>query len=560
MNGIRPAEILDILRSIEEWSASGAADGEMVLATAVTLDGTVYSRAGAMAVFAPGRDGGRAIGAGEEGEFHAAVERAVAEGRGSLVRVSVAASDPILGYGFICAGRLEIFLEPLGPALLEHMRRVRDAVLSGEGIVCGLEVEGPRAGRRFIHPPDHPAVRECWRESSPELIEEAAAVGVRRTFLCPVRPAGKVLIFGSGPDAACLAFRLVELGFAVTVADPRPGRLRNLNWDRGRAALIEGGWEAARAAARPDAGTAVVIMTHSHDEDLDALKGALASPAFYIGIGGLPRRARELLAEVEAGGMHPRPGVLFAPAGLEIGAATPEESALAVAAELLAAQAGLRSGRKAAAEPVVKPRTGPPALPGLILAAGRGRRFVGGHKLSAELNGRPVLRHVVENALASRLDPVILVLGSDAEAALKLISGIEDPRLRVVFNPCWSSGKASSIEVGLRETPPGTRGVVSLLGDMPLVTPWLIDRIIAEFEITGSLVFPVFPGPEGPRKGYPTAFPRALFGEIQVLTGDDTVMESVRRHWAEAVKVPLPDASTQLDIDTPGDLELIPSA
>jgi molybdenum cofactor cytidylyltransferase len=196
-------------------------------------------------------------------------------------------------------------------------------------------------------------------------------------------------------------------------------------------------------------------------------------------------------------------------------------------------------------------------VPGLVLAAGRGKRFGTGSKLLADVDGRPVLRHVVEAALASRLDPVIVVLGAGAEAGLQALAGLDDARLRVVFNPAWASGKASTFEVGLREAPHDAPGVVALLGDMPRVKSWLIDRVLSEFELSGRLCFPVYRGAEGPVKGHPTAYPRELFGEVRQLVGDDTAMAAVRRHWSEAVKIPLEDAATQADIDTAADLELL---
>ena len=96
-----------------------------------------------------------------------------------------------------------------------------------------------------------------------------------------------------------------------------------------------------------------------------------------------------------------------------------------------------------------------------------------------------------------------------------------------------------------------------LLGDMPRVKSWLIARVLSEFELSGALCFPVYPGAEGPVKGHPTAYPRELFGEVGPLVGDDTAMAAIRRHWSEAVKIPLDDASTQADIDTARDLELL---
>ncbi|MBI4678684.1 MAG: NTP transferase domain-containing protein [Elusimicrobia bacterium] len=562
MNGIRPKEILDLLHVLDQdlggGPAAAAAPSRLILATAISLNGSVYTRAGAMGLFVPeAAVPGTICAKSLQGGLYESIEETALEGRPRTARLKIEEDDPILGFGFLCSGTLEVFFEPVDEALRSHLRKVRDAVLNAEGIVCGLEIEGAEVGKRTIYRPDHPAAKDCYKEETPELVEETAQGGLRRIFLCPVRPVGKVLIFGSGPDAAHLAARLLELGFTVSVADPRPRRLRNVNWDRTRAMLIEGGWEDASAAVRPDEETSVVVMTHSLAEDRAALKGALLSAAGYIGIAGTAKRARELLSDLELSDVRPRPGTVFAPAGLDIGAETPEETALSIAAEIMAARSGRKGGRLSS-KPRAHAEHAAHQVPGLVLAAGRGRRFGAGHKLSAPVLGRPVLRHAIENALASRLDPVIVVLGCEADAALKVIAGIEDPRLRVVFNPGWASGKASSIEAGLREVPPGAAGVVALLGDMPMVKPWLINRVVSEFELSGKLVFPVFPGPEGPRRGYPTAFPRELFGEIKTLTADDTAGQAVRRHWSEAMRVPLEDASTQLDIDKPEDLELLP--
>lgn len=549
MNGVRPREILEVLKALEEAAAAGKTSPP-VLATAVSLDGSVYARAGAMALFAPSD---RRL----QETFRREVSAASREGRPRLICAQFADGDPILARGFAQPGKVEILLEPVDEPLREHMKGVRESLLRGEGIVCALELGEAEFGRRAICSPQHPAVRECYEARSPELLEISTEGRVRRTFLCPIPPIGKVLIVGSGGDAAALAQRLSELGFEVCACDPRPGRLRTPDWDRQAAVLIEGGWEEARSAVSPDEHTFVAVMTHSLKEDLKALKGALQSPANYVGVLASAPRARELLAALESDGVKPRPGVLHVPMGFDIGAETPEEIALGVAAEIFAARSGRRERRRV---PRPEPQVSAAArarVPGLVLAAGRGKRFTAGNKLAVPVDGRPVLRHAVENALASRLNPVIVVLGFNAEAGLKALEGLRDPRLRVVFNPLWESGKASSIEVGLREVPPGAPGVVSLLGDMPRVAPWLIDRVIDEFELSGKLSFPVFPGPEGPQKGYPTAFPRGFFGEMRALTGDDTAMAAVREHWNEAVKIPLEDDSTQADIDTAEDLQLL---
>ena len=341
MNGLRPQEMLEVLRALE----ASAGEGEKaVLATVVSLDGSVYSRAGSMGLFVEDSAGRAGVIAASEGPeaLRRELEEAAASGRPRLCALDLAEDEPLLGYGLGDPGRIELFLEPVDARLRLELRAVRDALLKGEGLVWEVEIEGAALGRRGLYSSDHPSAKECYQALSPELVESAEAGVLRRVFLCPVAPMGKVLVFGSGPDAAGLARHLSELGFSVTVADPRAGRLRTPDWDRSRMVLLEGGWEQARSAAQPDEETSIAIMTHSYALDLETLQGALKSPASYVGLIGPAKRSERMLAELAALEVRPRPGVLQAPAGLNIGAESSREQALSVAAEILAA----RSGRK----------------------------------------------------------------------------------------------------------------------------------------------------------------------------------------------------------------------
>lgn len=555
MSGIRPQEVIDVLRRLDEEALAGR---PAVLMTVVALEGSVFPRSGLPALVSlegPAREGFIAL---EELplELGRRVREAAQRSKPLLCGVDLAEDEPLLSHGLGAPGRVEFFLEPVDGILRGRLRPLREALLKSEGLVYSLEIEGPGLGERAFYSPEQEQARECYKEMSPELVESAVEGRVCRRFLCPLSPMGKALVFGSGADAAALACRLDELGFLVWAADPRPGRLRGPRWERAHCQRIEGGWREARQAAAVDEETAVVVLTHSFALDLETLQGALASPAFYVGLTGPARRTQRLLSELSALETRPRPGVLRAPAGLDLGEQAPAETALSIAAEILA----LRSGRRVARRGE-RPRSASipakPKVPGLILAAGPGKRFEGGSKLGASFGGRAVLRHVVDNALGSRLDPVIVVLGSQAEEGLRALQGVQDPRLRVVFNPLWEGGKASSLDVGLREVPFPAPGFLLLLGDMPLVESWLIDRVLTEFELSGRLVFPVYEGPQGPVRGHPTAFPRSFFGEVRALTGDETVMDAIREHWSEAVKIPLEDARTQADVDTPRDLELL---
>ena len=154
-------------------------------------------------------------------------------------------------------------------------------------------------------------MKACYAEGQPELDEEAGRGGVRRAVPAAADPDGQ------GPAGRLRRGRAAAGGPARParlrrhVADHRPGRLHGPDWDRARWQLVEGGWDAARSAARPDADTYVVVMTHSLSADGRALKGALQSPARYVGLVGPAGRAAKLLAELKEKGVEPAPGVVL---------------------------------------------------------------------------------------------------------------------------------------------------------------------------------------------------------------------------------------------------------
>ncbi|MCR4404070.1 MAG: nucleotidyltransferase family protein [Candidatus Acetothermia bacterium] len=191
------------------------------------------------------------------------------------------------------------------------------------------------------------------------------------------------------------------------------------------------------------------------------------------------------------------------------------------------------------------------AIAGVILAAGEGSRFRGRNKLLLPFRGRAVVYHVVRAALGSRLEPIILVIGHEGEKILAALAELAShPRIRVVENPDWPSGRASSVKTAIEALPKEARGALFLQGDMPLMTAQLIDSVAEGLLRTGApLCFPLYNG----EKGHPVAFSRELLRELATLTGDQSGWGVVKRHWAEAVKLPLRDGATQLDLDTPED-------
>jgi molybdenum cofactor cytidylyltransferase len=194
-------------------------------------------------------------------------------------------------------------------------------------------------------------------------------------------------------------------------------------------------------------------------------------------------------------------------------------------------------------------------LPAILLAAGAGRRF-GQNKLLLPFREHTVLYHAVKAALTAPLDPVILVLGYECDKALHALEELRgSPKLRVLKNSRWERGRAESLKLGLAAVPAHAPGAVVLLGDMPLVTPELIERVVEAFLRAHTLCFPLYRG----LPGRPVAIPREFFGEFAQLSGDASGLPILQKYWERAIKLELtPDEEpTQWDIDSPEDLERI---
>jgi molybdenum cofactor cytidylyltransferase len=182
----------------------------------------------------------------------------------------------------------------------------------------------------------------------------------------------------------------------------------------------------------------------------------------------------------------------------------------------------------------------------VVLAAGRSTRMGGPNKLLAELNGKPLVRMVVEQALASEASSVIVVTGHQADQVRKALEGLD-----VVFahNADFADGLASSVKTGIQAVPAAADGAVICLGDMPLIEAALLDRLIEAFAPDrGALIaMPV----NGGRRGNPVLWSRRFFGELMTLDGDIGARHLIARHSEAVAEVPVEGKSAFLDIDTP---------
>jgi molybdenum cofactor cytidylyltransferase len=182
----------------------------------------------------------------------------------------------------------------------------------------------------------------------------------------------------------------------------------------------------------------------------------------------------------------------------------------------------------------------------VVLAAGRSSRMGTANKLLADLAGVPMVRRAVDTVLASAARPIIVVTGNEQG---KVQAALRGCRATFVHNPGFAEGMSTSLRAGLAALPDRTDGVLICLGDMPLVTPAVLDRLIAAFNpLEGrAICVPTWNG----KRGNPVLWDRRFFAEIAALSGDVGAKHLIGEHADLVAEVPMPDDAVLTDIDTP---------
>jgi molybdenum cofactor cytidylyltransferase len=200
------------------------------------------------------------------------------------------------------------------------------------------------------------------------------------------------------------------------------------------------------------------------------------------------------------------------------------------------------------------PRTPPPAVAprrarqvcALVLAAGRSRRMAPLNKLLVpDARGVPMILRVVDNVLASHASPVVVVTGHERERIEEALAG--RPVL-FAHAPDYADGLSASLRAGLAAVPPEAEGVLVCLGDMPLVTGAMIDRLLQAFdpEEGRAVVQPTFRG----KQGNPMLWAREFLPEMLGISGDIGARHLAARHADRLVEVEMADDGVLRDFDT----------
>ncbi|WP_043363926.1 NTP transferase domain-containing protein [Belnapia sp. F-4-1] len=201
----------------------------------------------------------------------------------------------------------------------------------------------------------------------------------------------------------------------------------------------------------------------------------------------------------------------------------------------------------------VTPRRGR-KVAALVLAAGRSRRMAPLNKLLVQDDqGTPMVARVVDNALASRARPVVVVTGYEHERVEAALAG---RAVILAHAEDYAEGLSASLKAGLAALPKDIDGVVICLGDMPLVAGPMIDRLLAAFdpEEGRAIVMPTFRG----KQGNPMLWAMEFLPEMMTISGDVGARHLAGKHADRVAEVEMADDAVLRDFDTTDALKKAP--
>lgn len=355
--------VQDVLAELAAIWRTGETAG---LGTVVRTFRSAPRQPGAAMVVAPdGSVSGSVSGGCVEGAVYESATDVVATGLPRLERYGVS-DDDAFAVGLTCGGILDIFIEPVSQRSFPHLDRVVDAIAEHCPVAVATVIAHPDPawlGRRLVLGPETVDGTLGSARADAAVTDDARGLlaagrsevlsygpdGQRRgegmeVFVASHAPHPRMLVFGAIDFAAAVAQQGSFLGYRVTVCDARAVFATPARFPTAHEVVVD--WPhrylAAQAAAGAlDARTVICVLTHDAKFDVPLLEVALRLDVGYTGAMGSRRTHDDRLARLrEAGLTEAELSKLSSPIGLDLGARTPEETAVSIAAEIIARRWG----------------------------------------------------------------------------------------------------------------------------------------------------------------------------------------------------------------------------
>ena len=189
---------------------------------------------------------------------------------------------------------------------------------------------------------------------------------------------------------------------------------------------------------------------------------------------------------------------------------------------------------------------------GIILAAGESIRF-GKTKQLLKLNDKYLIEWVIDAALGSRLEKILLVLGHKHQTILTALrEKTSHPDLQVVINHNHQHGQSTSLQAGVKKLQDKFAAVMFLLGDQPMLDSETINMLLEQFWISEKdICVPVFQG----QRGNPVIFSQKFFDHLLKITGDIGARKIIQHHPLDVLESEIKNPQCFIDIDTQSDFD-----
>jgi xanthine dehydrogenase accessory factor len=318
----------DVMTEVKAWLASG---DPVAVATVISTWGSAPRPAGSrMAISQSGKIAGSVSGGCLEGEVFEQAQ-AILKGKPASVFHYGVSDDLAWTVGLSCGGEVDVLIEPLAQVHRELITALEDE----RPVVLKTEL-GERPGARQLLTPSDPKV--------PDLLDRENPVRQDGLFLEPFPRPPELFIFGGSHVAIPLTRLASALGFRVTVVDARSKFAERERFPEARRVIRA--WPDEVLKDLPmDGSTYIVILTHDPKFDDPTITAALKGRPRYIGAIGSKKTHRERVARLAAAGVSPSEiERVHAPIGLDLGAQTAEETALAILAQMVAVRHGKQGG------------------------------------------------------------------------------------------------------------------------------------------------------------------------------------------------------------------------
>ncbi|MQA10663.1 MAG: XshC-Cox1 family protein [Pseudonocardiaceae bacterium] len=353
-------DVLDELH--KRWEA-----GETVgLGTVVsTFRSSPRSAGAAMLVAEDGTVSGSVSGGCVEGAVYELAQQSISDGAPVLQRYGVS-DDDAFAVGLTCGGIIDVFVERVNPTDYPELGQVNESVRAEQTVAVATVIEHPEAGRVGKHLvvwPDKVTGSLGSARADDAVADDARGLlatgrsetlhygpeGQRRgegmsVFINSFQPPPRMLVFGAIDFAAAMARMGSYLGYRVTVCDARGVFATDARFPEADEVIVD--WPHRYLAAEAEAGrvderTVVAVLTHDPKFDVPLLEVALRLNVAYVGAMGSRRTHDDRLARLRETGMRDDElARLASPIGLDLGARTPEETAVSIAAEIIASRWG----------------------------------------------------------------------------------------------------------------------------------------------------------------------------------------------------------------------------